>query len=187
MKRFGPLILLPLCLCFILSACKNSNAPHTTDAAETGSTIVADNQREAISNTLYFETDEAVDKFFADYNTLAEISIPTDKIEKGNIKTKALVYIDDLNLEVVHANEFLSISMSASVENESTKLYAIFRDAIKTLKSNISDDTILSAWDKIHETGYLVKDYDCDGIGITYIPSQSPSQDTVRIDLTFPN
>ena len=40
-----------------------------------------------------------MDKFFTDYNAIAEVPIPADEIEKGNIRTKALVYIDDLSLE----------------------------------------------------------------------------------------
>ena len=38
-----------------------------------------------------------MDKFFTDYNAIAEVPIPADEIEKGNIRTKALVYIDDLS------------------------------------------------------------------------------------------
>ena len=60
---------------------------------------------------LYYESDEIIDKFFTDYNDVAELSIPANEIEAGNMGTKANVYIDDLSLEITNAGDYLAISM----------------------------------------------------------------------------
>lgn len=204
MKKFYLLLILSLCL--ILSACggnsdtptnaEESNVPNNVVVEETPnieeSPKVEDNQQqeEVTSNPkpLYFESDEIVDKFFTDYNAIAEVIIPAEEIEKGNIRTKALVYIDDLSLEIINASDFLSISMSSSVENEATTLYAIFRDTIKVMNSDTTDEDVQSAWNAIHESGYLVEDYDFNGVSITYVPSKELSWGTsdLRVDLEFP-
>lgn len=197
-------LLLILSLCFILSACggnldtptnaeesnvsNNSVVEETPNIEETPKVEDNQKQEEVTPEPLYFESDEVVDKFFTDYNAIAEISIPADEIEKGNISTKALVYIDDLSLEIINATDFLSVSMSSSVENEDTKLYAIFRDSIKAMSADTADEDIQSAWSTIHESGYLVGDYDFNGVSITYVPSKELSWGTsdLRVDLEFP-
>ena len=53
---------------------------------------------------------------------------------------------------------------------------------------NVADDEISTAWNAIHETGYMVEDYDFNGIKITYVPSKELSWGTsaLRVDLSFP-
>ena len=136
----------------------------------------------------FFESDEVVNNFFTDYNAIAEYEIPSDTIKKGNIKTKALVYIDDLHLEIINAKDFLSVSMGSDVENEETKLYSVFRDTIKSMRAEIEEDSIKSAWDSIHESGYLVEDYAFNDILITYVPYKelSKGHSNLRVDLKIP-
>ena len=197
-------LLLILSLCLILSACGgNSDTPTNAEESNVSNNSVVeetpnieetpkveDNQKqeEVTPEPLYFESDEIVDKFFTDYNAIAEVVIPAEEIEKGNIRTKALVYIDDLSLEIINASDFLSVSMSSSVENESTTLFAIFRDTIKAMSADTADEDIQSAWNAIHESGYLVEDYDFNGVSITYVPSKELSWGTsdLRVDLEFP-
>ena len=194
MKKFNPFMILTLSFCLIFSACNLSTqtSSETAYSTEAPSTVESDQQiietPESSPEPLYFESDSIVDKFFSEYNAIAEIKIPAEEIEKGNIRTKALVYIDDLSLEVINANRFLAVSMSSSVENESTTLYALFRDSIKTMEPNTTDEDIQSAWDSIHESGNLVEDYMFKDINITYIPSKELSWGTsnLRVDLEFP-
>ena len=136
----------------------------------------------------YFETDLIVNNFFVAYNAIAESPIDVTEIEKGNIKTKALVYIDDFSMEVINAADFLSVSISVAPENEDTKLLSIFSSCIQAMYPNVADDEISTAWNAIHETGYMVEDYDFNGIKITYVPSKELSWGTsaLRIDLSFP-
>lgn len=136
----------------------------------------------------YFETDVIVNNFFVAYNAIAESPIDVTEIEKGNIKTKAIVYIDDFSMEVINATDFLSVSISVDPENEDTKLLSIFSTCIKAMYPNVTDDEISTAWNAIHETGYLVEDYDFNGIKITYVPSKELSWgiSALRIDLSFP-
>lgn len=182
-------ISLPLILAILVtfSACCKENEESSSEASyipEESSSIESNQQQEP----LYFESDSVVDKFFSDYNAIAEIEIPAEEIETGNIRTKALPYIDDLSLEVINANDFLSISMSSSVENESTALYALFRDSIRAMRADTTDEEIESTWNAIHEPGYLSDDYVLNDIDITYIPSKELSWGTsdLRIDLEIP-
>ena len=78
--------------------------------------------------------------------------------------------------------------MSSSIENESTTLYALFRDSIKAMRADMTDEEIQSTWDAIHESGYLSEGYVLNDIDITYIPSKELSWGTsdLRIDLEIP-
>lgn len=190
MKKFS--MFTALILCLVLSACGSKVDP--SDNPIVKETPVVEESQHQVEDTpepdleaLYFDGDEVVNKFFSDYNDLAEITIPQNEIEKGNIKTKALVYIDDLSMEIIHADDSLSVSMSSSAENESTKLYTLFRDTIKTMDTDISENDIQSTWDEIHKSGNLVENYDFRGVTITYVPSKELSWGTsdLRIDLKF--
>ena len=137
---------------------------------------------------LYYESDEIIDKFFTDYNDVAELSIPANAIEAGNMGSKANVYIDDLSLEITNAGDYLAISMGCATENETTKLYVVYRDVILAMKSDVPVEEIQRSWNEIHESGYLVEDYDFEGISITYVPARELSTGTtsLRIDLEIP-
>lgn len=194
--------ILGICLSVFLVACGTTDN-EITDKDETSNiTSVSEVQSEetetqeqeiksseVVEETItYFESDEIVNDFFASYNEIAESPIDINEIEKGNIRTKALVYIDDFSMEVINATDFLSVSISVDPENEDTKLLSIFSSCIKAMNSNITDDEISSAWNAIHETGYMVENYDFNGIKITYVPSKELSWGTsaLRIDLSFP-
>ncbi len=202
-------LLLSLFLCLTLAACggnsgnsAETDTPQETQSEETSLPENGSSTETPLDETLppeeseviqdstpqYFESDEIVDKFFSAYNLIAEITIPAEEIEKGNIRTKALVYIDDLSIEIINAGDFLSLSMSCDAENEATKLYAIYRDAIAAMNTEISEDDIQLSWNAIHETGYLVEDYDLNGISITYVPSKELSWGTsnLRVDIEIP-
>lgn len=196
MRKFS--LLLILVLCFGLSACGGS----TDNSTDVKTPNVSDNpvveeappveesepQEEVSIEPMYFKSDEVVDKFFTDYNAVAEVVIPAEEIEKGNIRTKALVYIDDLSLEIINVNDYLSVSMSSSIENEDTKLYAVFRDTVKSMRPDASNEDIQAAWDSIHESGYMVEGYDFNGIVLDYVPSKELSygMSDLRIDMEIP-
>ncbi len=192
MKKWS--ILLLLVLSFVLTAC-GANKSTDLDASKSNASSDESVQQQKPSKdttteptTTYFESDEVVNKFFADYNAFAEITIPASEIEKGNIRTKALVYMDDLSLEVINAEVFLSISMSTSVDNENGKLYSVFRDTLKTVQKGLAEEDIQSVWNAVHETGYVTEGYNLNGISITYIPSMELSWGTsdLRVDLNIP-
>lgn len=174
-------IILILLIC--ISACNNNNDMQPNP--ENNSENITNNQS---NDPLFFESDEVINDFFTIYNSFAEIIIPAEEIEAGNIRTKALVYIDDLSLEIINANSYLSISMSSSVENENTKLFSVFRDTIKTLITDIDENDIQLVWNNIHESGYLVENYDFKNCSITYVPFKelSNGNSDLRIDIEFP-
>lgn len=144
-------------------------------------TVYADTQ-------VYFESDDIVNDFFIKYNSFATNQIPQSMIKRGNIDTKALVYADEFNIEIINVSDSaLDISIGTNPENEKTVLLTVFSDCIKAMKPMLSDEEILSAWKAIHKTGYMVMDYDFAGIIITYVPSKELSwgRNNPRVDLTI--
>lgn len=196
LRRFISVLLVLVLALSLLSACGGESvstpSTKTENATETNTPkneVIPTPELEVEDpKLLFFESDEVVNAFFTDYNTIAEYEIPTDTIKKGNIKTKALVYIDDLHLEIINAKDFLSVSMGSDVENEETKLYSVFRDTIKSMRAEIEEVSIKSAWDSIHESGYLVEDYAFNDILITYVPHKelSKGHSNLRVDLEIP-
>lgn len=194
MKRLIALVLALVCVVGLASCGTADNdvsskdeTSNTTSASEEAETQGQETQSTEVVME-YFETDLIVNNFFVAYNAIAENPIDVTEIEKGNIKTKALVYIDDFSMEVINAADSLSVSISVAPENEDTQLLSIFSSCIKAMYPNVADDEISTAWNSIHETGYVVENYDFNGIKITYVPSKELSWGTsaLRIDLSFP-
>lgn len=136
----------------------------------------------SVEELKYFPSDATVNQFFVNYNAIADIPIEASEIEKGNIRTKALVYIDDLCIEVINATEYLSVSIEVKLENEESRLLPIFSASIKAMVPDVSEKDISNTWEKLHDTEYMVDDYNFNGVKISYVPAKS----TVRIDLEFP-
>lgn len=181
--------------CFGLSACSEDNessSNSSNDVAVETSSKVEDKKREdnkpKKEEVIYFNSDNRVNEFLVDYNKRAEIVIPKESVEQGNIRNKALINTDDLWLEIINSNDCLYISMSSTLDDESTKLYAAFRDTIKTVQADATDEAILNAWNDIHSSGYMVNDYDFNGINISYVPSklQTSVAKDLRVDLEIP-
>ena len=196
MKKIQLLVLV-MCMAFALLACGTStgtaNAPSTPAASNQNTkqdenTIQNTTAPETVPAIKYFESDIVVNDFFAKYNTIATTAIEIDAIEKGNIKTKALVYTDSFNLEVINVNNGeLHISIETEPADENTVMFSVFHDCIKAM-STLSDDEISNAWSAIHETGYMIEDYNINGILITYVPSKELSWgvNNPRVDLMIP-
>lgn len=190
MKRIV-LYLFMIAACISLTACNTTNtgSDDTIEATKQTmteqSTIIPDKQEDMV---IYFQSDEIVNDFFKKYNSITDNPISQENIKSGNIRTKALVYIDDFNMEVINTNRGqLSISIGTSPENEDTKLFQVFVDCIKVNKPQITDEAISKAWNDIHTTGYLVENYHLEDIDITYVPYKELSQghSNLRIDLMF--
>lgn len=179
MKR-AIIIFITIAISLTFFACNNSNnrIAETTQIQETEST----------TQLLYFSTDELINSFFEKYNSLTDAPINSSDIKTGNIKTKAIVHIDDFSMEVINSKQnTLSISISDNPNNESTKLYYTFKNCIKANNPNIADEDIENAWNNIHESGYITDNYDLNGITITYVPYKelSKGHSNLRIDLVF--
>ena len=163
-----------------------------TEAIKEDGSDVAESERStqstAVSTYEFFESDETIDSFFVDYNKIAAIQFDADSIERGNIKTKALVYIDDFFCEVVNAKGSLSVSIGSDPENEETMLYPAFRDIFLSARPAVSEEEVVSAWESIRESGYLVEGYEFLDCTITYVPSKKLSYglSDPRIDITIP-
>lgn len=138
MKKIYIFLFLSLCVC-IYACGGNANTQVSKDLSSDTESV------------MFFESDEVVNKLFADYNEISEVKIPAEEIQKGNIRTKALVYMDEFSLEVINAPDFLSISIGFSDESNDNVLYAVFRDIIKVTRTDVTEDSIQSVWKELHE------------------------------------
>ncbi len=200
-KRIAIFILCVI-LSFINVACESTSdtsaednvAEDKTDVQKTDDTLTENEDLEIESPDdtaiVYFSYDEIVNTFFENYNIFAERAIAPEEIKKGNTKTKALVYYDDCSIEVINAsrNGYLAVSISCDPDNEDTELYNMFSSCIWAMDESTSEAEIEQSWNDIHSTGYMVEDYDFNGISITYIPYKelSNGMSNLRIDLDFP-
>lgn len=196
------IFILVICLGLSLTACGTSSEESQESSEPIVETTNSETQESTVDETTeqettipetepvleYFESDTIVNDFFVSYNAITSNVIDAALIEKGNIRTKALVYADNFSLEVINTNNgTLSISVETKPEEEDTAMIAVFSDCIKAM-STLSDDEIASAWNAIHETGYMVENFDLSGILITYVPSKELSWgvNNPRVDLTIP-
>lgn len=200
MKRYLALVIL-MCLVLSLVACGNSTEKQQGTTVPFEETSNTENQEIIPETSLthdtepsetepvleYFESDIAINAFFENYNEIATNKIDADLIEKGNIKTKAIVYANNFSLEVINTTDgVLSISIETEPDNEDNVMLAVFSDCIRAMHP-FSNDEIEDAWSAIHETGYMVEGYDFNGIIITYVPSKELSWGTnnPRVDLSI--
>ncbi len=201
MKKVLVLVLV-ICLSLSLIACRTSMEESQKNSEPITETTNSETQEELVEETTelettfpetepvleYFESDAIVNDFFISYNAIASNVIDAALIEKGNIKTKAHVYAESFSLEIINVNGgLLSVSVETKPEEENTTMLAVFSDCLKAI-SAFSDDEITSVWKAIHETGYMVEDYELNGILITYVPSKELSWgvNNPRVDLTIP-
>ena len=174
------LLIALICSIFVLSACENYSVEKpVVDSLSTTTTTAVKRK--------YFESNATVNDFFVRYNETAANKIDATSIKKGNIKTKALVYTEQFDLEVINTGtDEVFVSIQTSFENEQSVLYAVFRDSIMATTS-LDDSAVLNMWNKIHESGYMVSDYEANGITMTYVPSKELSwgRNDPRVDLTL--
>ena len=136
-----------------------------------------------------YSDDVVVNDFFEKFNSISSHPVAASDIQRGNIRTKALIYTDIFNMEIVNSTQGnCYISISSSPEDENTILNELFGDCLKVVDVSLSDDDIASAWDALHKTGYMVDGYVLNDITISYIPyvELSKGHSNLRIDISFP-
>ena len=148
-------------------------------------------EHESEPDWVYFEYNNVVDDFFKVYNNTSSNLFTVEQISKGNTRAKALAYNDTLSMEVNHVDNFgdpyIAVSISAKYEDEGTILYRAFVDVIQTVYTDYDEQEIERVWNELHSSGYMVSDYDFDGIIITYVPHRDTQEfSKPRLDMNFP-
>lgn len=144
MKRKGQIYASICALILCLTACGSSTQPIEPTASST-----AQIEEAAIT---YFKPDKGLNRFFTNYNQLAEYPFEPEQIRQGNVRTKALVSTGDLYVELVNSQNGLDILIDDGPE-ESEALYSVFRDFLKVMDDSLSDEQIEQAWIDIKEIG----------------------------------
>lgn len=201
MKK-GYIVLLLMLFCLV-SCGKSGGESKITNTPEVTENVIAiietekpEDGKEQVESTkepelLYFKYDSVVDEFFSKYNSISSNKFKADQISKGNVQTKANARNDNLSLEIIHVDDFenpyIEVSIYSSYKDEDTVLYTAFVDTMKAECKGLSKKKIKKLWEKIHKTGYMVEDYDFNGIKISYVPHiDSQEYSEPRIDFNFP-
>lgn len=146
---------------------------------------------EAIPEEKFYEGDDVVNYFIADYNSKEEVQITN--IEKGNIRQKAYAYIGDVYIEMLDsysaAAENYNMSIYGGNTDEATNdMFEVFRKVAKVLDPNLSEDQIDEAISSWRSGDVLVEDGTLGELTITYVPSKelSTGRNDSRIDVSSP-
>lgn len=121
-----------------------------------------------------FESDAIVNDFLIAYNALS--GTPAVNIEKGNIRTKAICSNDGVYMVVIHAPEFLSVSIEGVVDEQLTDAFGA---ALRAVCAEFTDEEISAAIDEITNNRYEVDSngthpqtvYAVHGVQMQYIKS----------------
>lgn len=201
MKK-GYIVLLLMLFCLV-SCGKSGGESKITNTPEVTENVIAitetekpEEEKEQEESTkepelLYFQYDKEIDAFFTEYNSISKNKFKEDQISKGNVRTKANARNKKLSLEIAHVNDFdkpyIEVSIYSNYKDEDTVLYNAFVDVMKVECKDLSKKKIKKAWDKIHKSGYMVEDYDFNGINISYVSHiDTQEYSEPRIDLIFP-
>ncbi len=119
------------------------------------------NKDEKPSQPTYAE-DSVVNRFIAEFNN--NVGYDFSDIRKGNIKTKYYAYANNCYVEILNANdayaECFSVSINGGKEtSDRDRMFAVFKQVVKTLDSSITDAQINSAIEYLMSQQYMVSDY----------------------------
>ena len=151
------------------------------------------NKDEKPSQPTYAE-DSVVNCFIAEFNNNAGYDF--SDIRKGNIKTKYYAYANNCYVEILNANDayakFFSVSINGGKEtSDRDRMFAVFKQVVKTLDSSITDAQINSAIEYLKSQQYMVSDYKIsNSVTVeTYKPivELSYGKSDCRIDVTSSN
>ena len=109
-----------------------------------------------------YAEDSVVNRFIAEFNN--NVGYDFSDIRKGNIKTKYYAYANNCYVEILNANdayaECFSVSINGGKEtSDRDRMFAVFKQVVKTLDSSITDAQINSAIEYLKSQQYMVSDY----------------------------
>ncbi|MCD8368290.1 MAG: hypothetical protein LUC48_09760 [Clostridiales bacterium] len=128
-----------------------------------------------------FEYDTEVNNLLVQYNAVAEYAVSPENVEKGNVRTKAIISLEGLYIEIVNSNRgFVTISIDDTDELKDV-LYSVFRDFLTAINADFSEEDILIMWNDIqndnyeidyNNTGYI-NTYEVNGIQLEYVETNT--------------
>lgn len=195
-------ILLIAILTFMLVSCDtstnydpngNSETSNRGNSANDSSKDDDVNKGENPSQTVYAE-DTVVNRFITEFNDKSGYDF--SDIRKGNIRTKYYAYANECYVEILNANdayaECFSVSINGGKEtSDRDKMFAVFKQVLKTLDKSITDAQINSAIEYLESQQYMVSDYKIsNSVTVeTYVPivELSYGKSDCRIDVISSN
>ena len=145
----------------VLVSCDTSTNHEPINTSETSNNDNNTSIEENPAQTVYAE-DAVVNRFITEFNNKSGYDF--SNIRKGNIKTKYYAYADECYVEILNANDayatYFSVSINGGKEiSDRDKMFAVFKQVVKTLDNSITDAQINSAIEYLKAQEYMVSDY----------------------------
>ena len=139
----------------------NGGTPNSENSANNNQNNNNTSKDENPTQTVYAE-DTVVNRFITQFNNKSGYDF--SDIRKGNIKTKYYAYANECYVEILNANdayaECFSVSINGGKEiSDRDKMFAVFKQVVKTLDNSITDAQINSAIEYLKAQEYMVSDY----------------------------
>lgn len=171
----------------------NGGTPNSENSANNNQNNNNTSKDENPTQTVYAE-DTVVNRFITQFNNKSGYDF--SDIRKGNIKTKYYAYANECYVEILNANdayaECFSVSINGGKEiSDRDKMFAVFKQVVKTLDNSITDAQINSAIEYLKAQEYMVSDYKIsNSVTVeTYMPivELSYGKSDCRIDIISSN
>jgi len=177
----GIIIAIMWALIIIIGNSDNNSDNETSDVtAETVTEMSAEmsttpNNSEVSEEIVKYHYNETVNQILIDYNAISEYTFTPDEVKEGGYDSAAINKYNT-RMEVHSTNKSdkgydtqVVIELSGDT-NEMDVSYYIFRDFVKTLRGNLSDDSIEEAWNELltEQYEYYSEHYELDGLEMSY-------------------
>lgn len=171
----------------IIASPGNSNQiSSTVVAVPSPEPTIQSTSSETSNGTIYYEQNEVVNAFIADYNSIEEI--PITEIRQGHVSQVAYAYIGDVFIMMrdcygTSGNSCYKMSIDGGNSIEKTdSMFEVFKKVVKVLDTQLTDDQIDEAIANWRAIDYL-GDYTLGDLSITYVPYKESVGNTSRIDI----
>ena len=197
------ILLIIAILTFMLVSCDTSTNYEPNDNNETSNSDNSTNDNnkddndvnkgEKPSQTVYAE-DTVVNRFITEFNDKSGYDF--SDIRKGNIRTKYYAYANECYVEILNANDAYAKCFNVSINggketSNRDKMFAVFKQVVKTLDKSITDAQINSVIEYLESQQYMVSDYKIsNSVTVeTYVPivELSYGKSDCRIDVISSN
>lgn len=137
-----------------------------------------------VSAETLFESNDTVNRFLISYNEVADNKLKKSEIERGNIDTKALIYMEDYSFEIIYVDSLyyesfenepvLTIDISAKFDADQEGYFELFKNTMIALGLNQSVEELRELFENVlsmNSVGLDVESIEVDKIRIEHVNS----------------
>ena len=140
MKKFYKTIIFPVAFALLITGCSSSE--------------------ESSSYKTFYHENSTINRFFNEYNEIAEIEITPVMVDEGAYANNALASCNDVFLNIyANSDNGFHVDMSSQTTDGNKNMETIFKDVMRTIDPSLSDDEVNTAWNELLTGKYKSYDY----------------------------